>query len=168
MNCVKFVDRGSFFFKCLVRYSSVYLLLPKSGLFACRFLGSNLSSFFILYTFLYLCLSLFCSSLKLASIFGEGLKWKLKITREGKAAWEINWLNLWDMLLLGYWTAFNDTVAQGVRHLPWESRLVGSGLFVSTGYKQPRLVSGWCQDGNTSSRTITEVKHLELNQFSDG
>ena len=30
------------------------------------------------------------------------------------------------------------------------------------------MVSGWCQDGNTSSRTITEVKHLELNQFSDG
>ena len=29
-------------------------------------------------------------------------------------------------------------------------------------------VSGWCQDGNTSSRTITEVKHLELNQFSGG
>ena len=29
-------------------------------------------------------------------------------------------------------------------------------------------VSGWCQDGNTSSRTITEVKHLELNQFSVG
>ena len=29
-------------------------------------------------------------------------------------------------------------------------------------------VSGWCQNGNTSSRAITEVKHLELNQFSDG
>ena len=28
--------------------------------------------------------------------------------------------------------------------------------------------SGLCQDGNTSSRTITEVKHLELNQLSDG
>ena len=25
------------------------------------------------------------------------------------------------------------------------------------------FVSGWCQDGNTSSRTITEVKNLELN-----
>ena len=25
-----------------------------------------------------------------------------------------------------------------------------------------------CQDGNTSSRNITEVKHLELKQFSDG
>ena len=29
-------------------------------------------------------------------------------------------------------------------------------------------VSGWCEDGNTSSRTITEVKQLELNQFSFG
>ena len=29
-------------------------------------------------------------------------------------------------------------------------------------------VRGCCQDGNTSSRTITEVKHLELKQFSDG
>ena len=28
--------------------------------------------------------------------------------------------------------------------------------------------SGSCQDGNTSSRVIAEVKHLELNQFSDG
>ena len=28
--------------------------------------------------------------------------------------------------------------------------------------------SGLCQDGNTSSRVITEVKHLELNQFSVG
>ena len=28
-------------------------------------------------------------------------------------------------------------------------------------------VSGWCQDGNTSSRVITEVQHLELNQPSD-
>ena len=28
--------------------------------------------------------------------------------------------------------------------------------------------TGLCQDGNTSSHTITEVKHLELNQFSDG
>ena len=30
------------------------------------------------------------------------------------------------------------------------------------------IVSGWCQDGNTSSRAITEVKHLELNQSSEG
>ena len=30
------------------------------------------------------------------------------------------------------------------------------------------FVSGWCQDGNTSSCTITEVKHLELYQCSDG
>ena len=30
------------------------------------------------------------------------------------------------------------------------------------------LSSGLCQDGNTSSRVITEVKHLELNQFSVG
>ena len=30
------------------------------------------------------------------------------------------------------------------------------------------FVSGWCQDGNTSSRAITEVKHLELNQSSEG
>ena len=29
-------------------------------------------------------------------------------------------------------------------------------------------VSGLCQDGNTSSREITEVKHLELNQSSYG
>ena len=29
-------------------------------------------------------------------------------------------------------------------------------------------VSGWCQDWNNSSCTITEVKHLELNQFLDG
>ena len=29
-------------------------------------------------------------------------------------------------------------------------------------------VSGWCQDGNTSSRAITEVKHLDLNQSSGG
>ena len=29
-------------------------------------------------------------------------------------------------------------------------------------------VSGWCQDGHTSSRMITEVKHLKLNQFSVG
>ena len=29
-------------------------------------------------------------------------------------------------------------------------------------------VSGWYQDGNTSSRTITEVKLLELSQFSVG
>ena len=28
--------------------------------------------------------------------------------------------------------------------------------------------SGLCQDGNTSSRVITEVTHLELNQFSVG
>ena len=32
----------------------------------------------------------------------------------------------------------------------------------------PMIVSDWCQDGNTSSRMITEVKHLELDQFSDG
>ena len=30
------------------------------------------------------------------------------------------------------------------------------------------FVTGWYQDGNTISRTITEVTHLELNQFSDG
>ena len=29
-----------------------------------------------------------------------------------------------------------------------------------------RHSSGLCQDGNTSSRVITEVKHLGLNQFS--
>ena len=29
-------------------------------------------------------------------------------------------------------------------------------------------VSSWCQDGNTRSRMITEVKQFELNQFSDG
>ena len=29
-------------------------------------------------------------------------------------------------------------------------------------------VSGGCQDGSTSSRMITQVKHLELNQFSVG
>ena len=30
------------------------------------------------------------------------------------------------------------------------------------------FVSGRCQDGTNSSRTITEVKHLEFNQFPDG
>ena len=30
------------------------------------------------------------------------------------------------------------------------------------------IYRGWCQDGNTSSRKITEVKHLELNRFSNG
>ena len=30
------------------------------------------------------------------------------------------------------------------------------------------LISGRGQDGNSSSRAITEVKHLKLNQFSDG
>ena len=30
------------------------------------------------------------------------------------------------------------------------------------------VVSGWCHDGNTSSRATSEVKHLELNQSSDG
>ena len=29
-------------------------------------------------------------------------------------------------------------------------------------------VSGGCQDGNTSSHMTTIVKHLELNQFSEG
>ena len=32
--------------------------------------------------------------------------------------------------------------------------------------KPLKLVTGWCKDWNTSSHTITEVKHLELNQFS--
>ena len=33
----------------------------------------------------------------------------------------------------------------------------------------PLEVSGWCQDGNTSTYfMITEVKHLDFNQFSDG
>ena len=30
------------------------------------------------------------------------------------------------------------------------------------------IVGGWCQDGNTSSRVITEVKQFERNQSSDG
>ena len=29
-------------------------------------------------------------------------------------------------------------------------------------------VSGWCQHGNTSLLTITEIKHFELSQFSVG
>ena len=30
------------------------------------------------------------------------------------------------------------------------------------------IVNVWCQDGNTSSRGMTEVQHLDLNQSSDG
>ena len=30
------------------------------------------------------------------------------------------------------------------------------------------FTSGWCQDENTSTSMITGVKHIELNQFSDG
>ena len=40
--------------------------------------------------------------------------------------------------------------------------------FSRKGVKLEKDVSGWCHDGSTSSRSITEVKHLELKQFSGG
>ena len=47
-------------------------------------------------------------------------------------------------------------------HVGLSSRMMKNVLHWSTNLL---TVSAWCQDG---SRTITEVKHLELNQFLDG
>ena len=46
----------------------------------------------------------------------------------------------------------------------WSSKLSARSECLTHGLRS----SGLCQDGNTSSRVITEVKHLELNQLSDG
>ena len=70
----------------------------------------------------------------------------------------LNWLFkfiLWELklILLAYWILDNIPLA-----------LFRQTFLFSCVIK----VSGWCQDGNTSSCTITEVKQLELNLFSDG
>ena len=46
-------------------------------------------------------------------------------------------------------------------------RVVGAELIFGNGQSGLSYIES-AADGNTSSRTITEVKHLELNQFSDG
>ena len=52
----------------------------------------------------------------------------------------------------------------------WDLLFSFPGISLHFGSFIPYLstFSGWCQYGNTSSRMVTEVKHLELKQFSDG
>ena len=50
----------------------------------------------------------------------------------------------------------------------WKSVARRSWTTSSLSIHDLRIVSGWCQEGNASSRTTNEIKHVQLNKHSVG